>query len=121
MQEEAYYNTIKHYDGNTIKQYTYTLKSLIYLLRRLAKPPRIMYYWCILGVFLVYSWDHTHDFLYYVLYIIIIYYVLYLYSVLSHPAVCSIKAPTGRNYQVLVESKFPPRHVEAPTPPPGTY
>ena len=52
MQEEAYYNTITHYDGNTIKQYTYTLKSLIYLLRRLAKPPRIMYYWCIIGVLL---------------------------------------------------------------------
>ena len=27
----------------------------------------------------------------------------------------------GRNYQVLVESNFPPRHVEAPTPPHGTY
>jgi hypothetical protein len=33
----------------------------------------------------LYYLDNTHDFLYYVLYSIIIYYVLYLYSVLSHP------------------------------------
>ena len=41
--------------------------------------------------------------------------------VLGYECLSAIKAPTGRNYQVVVESKFPPRHVEAPTLPPGTY
>ena len=46
-------------------------------------------------VLLVYYWNNTHDFLYYVLYSIMIYYVLYLYHILSHPAAM---APAARRY-----------------------